>query len=355
MINLKQLKENITDEQIIEILKFLGANKYNDIGKSIIFPTICHNIDDSDASMKLYYYKSNKMFHCYTECDGSFDIIDLIMRNHKNNNKEINFYEALDIIFSFTGKIDYIYNGQKKYQSIGDYYKRKGTNYNLEPCNPHALDIFYFYPTIEWLNEGISVKTMKDFNILYSPKENKIVIPHYDKNGILVGIRGRSLDEEDAIRNGKYRPLRIESNYYAHPLSYNLYGLNISKENIAIYREAIVFEGEKSVLKFHDMSNYYNTSAAVCGSTINKIQVMELVNAGAKEIILAFDKEYDSSNSKDAEKYFNKLQGLANKYKNYCNFSFIYDMDSSLNIKDSPIDKGLLIFTKLYKKRIRVK
>jgi hypothetical protein len=38
---------------------------------------------------------------------------------------------------------------------------------------------------------------MDRYNILYSISQNKIIIPHYNIDGKLIGIRGRSLNPED--------------------------------------------------------------------------------------------------------------------------------------------------------------
>jgi hypothetical protein len=356
MIDIKQLKNNITDDQIIQILKYLGATKHIDTTNYIIFPTICHNGADSNASMKLYYYRESKLFRCYTECDDSFDIIDLIIKNRTVEKIPINFYEALNIIFQFTGNSFSfeISDDVNKYESIASYYYKKGDGLIIPPCNSNILEIFYFYPTQEWLNEKITVETMKKFNILYSVKENKIIIPHYNKDGILIGVRGRSLDPLDAELNGKYRPIRSENIIYSHSLSFNLYGLDQTKDNIRKTQQAIIFEGEKSVLKFDSLNKDFNNAVAVCGSSINKAQIMMLLEHGAKEIVIAFDKQYKTL-GEESEKYFNKLINLSNKYKNYSTFSFLYDMEDILDYKDSPIDQGLSNFQKLYAKRIRVK
>jgi hypothetical protein len=50
---------------------------------------------------------------------------------------------------------------------------------------------------------------MDKANITYYPGGNQIVIPHYDKNNRLVGLRGRSLSIDDIEKYGKYRPLYI--------------------------------------------------------------------------------------------------------------------------------------------------
>ena len=44
----------------------------------------------------------------------------------------------------------------------------------------------------EWIEDGISYEIMKVYNILYSISRNKIVIPHYDAENNLIGIRGRT-------------------------------------------------------------------------------------------------------------------------------------------------------------------
>ena len=67
------------------------------------------------------------------------------------------------------------------------------------------------------------------------------------------------------------------------------------------------------------------------------------------------DKEFDKFNSDRAKKYFYKLKNMCEKYKNYCNFSFIFDFNGLLEEKDSPIDKGKEIFEQLMKERVEVK
>lgn len=57
---------------------------------------------------------------------------------------------------------------------------------------------------------------MDKYNILYSISQEKIVIPHYDINNNLVGIRGRALNEWEIENVGKYMPIRIENKWYAH-------------------------------------------------------------------------------------------------------------------------------------------
>ena len=190
---------------------------------------------------------------------------------------------------------------------------------------------------------------MDKFNILFSKKDNKIIIPHYDVKNRLVGIRGRALDQWEVENIGKYTPIKIENTFYSHPLSMNLYGLNLTKSNIKRTGICYVFEGEKSVLHL-ESSNMVNMSVAVCGSIFSIFQLKLLLKYKPKEIVICFDKEEKAGE----DKYYNKLLNMCKKYTNYCNFSFIYDFNNLLDLKDSPIDKGEEIFKELLRKRIKV-
>lgn len=352
-INLQELRENLSSEHIINIMLSLGADRYEDKDDVIIFPTICHNPTGQEASMKLYYYKDSYMFHCYTECGENFDIFDLIKRVKEINHEEYNFYS---IIYSVADMVSYnIFseNTQERYISNIDTYKQN-EEIILKEYDKTVLEMFDFYRTVEWAREGISETAMKKFNISYYPYRNKIVIPHYDIDGRLIGIRGRTLEPEEEKLYGKYMPLRVENILYKHPLSFNLYGIYENKDDIKKYKRAIIFEGEKSLLKFNDLYDY-NVAVASCGSSLNYRQVELLVkNLEVNEIIIAYDKEFTKFASKEARDYYEKLSKICRKYINYCNFYFLFDFNNLLDIKDSPIDKGKEIFEELMKRKVKV-
>ena len=142
---------------------------------------------------------------------------------------------------------------------------------------------------------------MDKFNIRFSPSQNKIIIPHYDAAGRLVGIRGRALDEWEIENFGKYMPIQIEGKWYSHPLSLNLYGLNLNKENIKNTGIAYIGEAEKFVLQL-DSFSIPNCGVAVCGSKLNKYALDILMReCHPREIVICFDQEEEPKSSK----YFN--------------------------------------------------
>ena len=192
---------------------------------------------------------------------------------------------------------------------------------------------------------------MDRYDIRYSISQNKIIIPHRDVDGRLVGIRGRALNDWEVENVGKYMPIKLEQLWYKHPLSMNLYGLYENKEIIKKHKICYVFESEKSVLQFEDFG-VPHCAVAVCGSQFNKYQLNILLkHCAPNEIVICFDKE-----EKEGEtKYFDKLYALCKKYNQYCNFSFIYDRFGFLELKDSPSDRGEEVFKQLLAKRVRVR
>lgn len=234
---------------------------------------------------------------------------------------------------SYFGENEYNPNS---YHSIQDDYTIKKERRELPSYSNGIIDVFIKYYPIEWLNDGITQEAMDKFNIRFSPTQNKIIIPHYDSGGRLIGIRGRALNEWEIENVGKYLPIQIENKWYSHPLSLNLYGLNITKENIKQNGIAYLFESEKSILQLENF-NMLNCGAAVCGNKLNKYALDILIReCHPQEIVVCFDKEEEPG----SKKYFNHLYEICNKYKRYCNFSFIYDKENLLKMKDSPTDRG---------------
>lgn len=237
----------ITREQILSLLKDLGADSIIEQENQLILPTICHNPTETDKSHKLYYYFDSKLFSCYTECGQPFNLYELVRKVHAINDHEISFHEAFNFVLNYVGNSAFSIEPPQA-APIGNRYARKLSVEDLREYNKNALTIFRKMAPIEWLQEGISAKAMEKFDIRFSIPYLKIIIPHYDLKGRLVGIRGRALDEDEVQNYGKYMPVRIENTFYTHHLSRNLYGAYQNQEAIRRYQRAIVFEGEVSPL-----------------------------------------------------------------------------------------------------------
>lgn len=361
MIDAETILQKLTDENIIQIVTLLGADRYEDKGDYILFPTICHNLYSEEASMKLYYYKNNKVFMCYTGCGEGFNLYGLIERRFdlqgrhkvasKKDKKNDNDYTFFDVVSFVTNKTKLeITEGEGPiYKNLTKKFKKRQAP-ELEVYNENILKVFDKTYPIEWLREGITREAMDKFNILFSISRNKIIIPHYDIEGKLIGIRGRALDPDEAEKFGKYAPIKIENITYAHPLSLNLYGIKEAAEGIRKSHKVIIMEGEKSALLGYGYYGNDSNIVASCGNHINKNQLnLILKNFDVNEIIIAYDREH--TNHKELIDYCVKMRKLCKKYNQYCTFSYVFDKNNLLELKDAPIDRGKEIFEKLISER----
>lgn len=110
---------------------------------------------------------------------------------------------------------------------------------------------------------------------------------------------------------------------------------------------------EKSCLLYQSYFGIENDiSVACCGSSISAYQIQMLLDAGAEEIIIAFDRQFQEIGDTEFQHLKTNLMRLRAKYKNYAMISFIFDKHKITGYKDSPIDCGAQTFLKLFKERI---
>ena len=252
----KEIKESLSIENIFELLQeFGGEPEYTSFG--ILSSTICHN-PPGMGSRKLYYYSNSELLCCYSGCaDFTFDIFELTSKVAEIQwNKKFDLNDAVRWVANFFGLAgisesspiekqseDWKYLGAlEKIQDI----EIKTNEIILKEYDPTILERFNYNVLIEpWLREGVSQESMRQAQIGFYPGGDQITIPHFDENGRLVGLRGRTLCAEEGERFGKYRPLKVNQQLYNHPLGMNLYNLNNSKDKIGVMKKAIVFEGKR--------------------------------------------------------------------------------------------------------------
>ena len=374
---LENIKNNLTINQIYDFLADVGGEPQMR-GDIIISRTICHN-PPGQGSFKLYYYDNTKLFKCFTQCNDTFDIFELTLKIKRLAGEQI-VYWSKDAVqasrpWDLPDAVRYvaIYYGLEapeekffeKHTELQDWQflskleakklqKNRNQIVSLKVFDDSFLKNMIQPRIIPWEKEDITPEIMKIHNICYDPKNQGIVIPHYDINNNLIGVRERTLVKENEIY-GKYIPATINGKMYNHPLSFNLYNINISKNNIRNIKKAIVYEGEKSCLKHGSYFGIENDiSVAACGSNLINYQVDLLLSLGVQEIIIGFDRQYKELGDDDCRKWTKKLTEINNKYKSKVQISFLWDKEYLLGYKDSPIDQGPEIFMELFKNRIQI-
>lgn len=353
--SIKNLRMTITDKQLKEIMVRLGVDVVRENEREIIFPTRCHNIEG--GSPKLYYYKDEKIFKCYTRCPKQFDIFEMILKVHKLKDIQMTLPEAI----AFTGldntsrqnksiledfKNLTVWNSQSKLQNTENNENTFGI------LNKNLLFLYQFdrFGCSPWLAEGISEETMRKFYIGYNSYVNAITIPNLDHEGNLVGIRGRFMNPDSKY---KYMPIKHNGEFLSHPTGKFLYGFYENKKNIERLKVAVIFEGEKSVLKMEDFYPGNNFALATTGKKVTFDHLSALLTLGNIEVVLAYDRDYTTTD--EMTEKLKEYSQITNILKGYFNVSVIMDYEKRLGLNDSPADCGKEIFDELFKRRIRLR
>lgn len=360
-----EIKNLLNIEDIFNLLYEWGGDpEYTSFG--ILSATICHNAP-GEGSKKLYYYSNSTLFHCYTGCsDPSFDIFELVIKVFEiQHNKKVDLNEAVRYIAmrqGYSGRIEDALEeeGLEDWSILSNYNRIQNIeigekkNIVLKEYDDVILSRFnYKIKIAPWIKENISQKVIEKAKIGFYPGGDQITIPHFDANGRFIGVRGRALCQQECELYGKYRPLKVNQVLYNHPLGMNLYGLNWSKDAIRTIKKAIIFESEKSCLLYASYFGWENNiSVACCGSSVSAYQIQLLTDAGAEEIIIAFDRQFQEIGDNEFKKLKANLLKLHERYKNFVKITFIFDKNMITGYKASPIDEGKDKFLKLFKERI---
>lgn len=250
-----EIRDSLTTDNIYDLLQEWGGEpQYTNFG--IISATICHNMP-GEGSHKLYYYENSGLFKCYTGCDAYFDIFELVIKiQHIQHDRDFDLNDAVRWIavrFNLAGRVEDAPESDQleDWKKLANYERIQEVSYEtkditLKEYDSVILDRFNYNVKITpWLRENITQEVLDHARIGFYPGNDQITIPHYDENGRFIGLRGRTVVQEEGELYGKYRPLKVNNQLYNHPLGMNLYNYNNSKENIRKMGKAIIFEGKR--------------------------------------------------------------------------------------------------------------
>jgi len=350
----QEILNKITKEDIIKIMRGLGAD-YREINGQLIFQSICHN----STSYKLYYYGNETepdippSFHCYSSC-GQMSIFDLIMQVEGYSFiQAINFYsDELNLNRNLSPKRKKGYN-MKRFEVDDDEYlsqyeieERINSQQVMSTLPEYNSNILTIFPNIypeTWENEGISTDTMRKYEICMLTWQHKIVIPHRDINGRLIGIRVRVLLENEITYGGKYKPLFFENTLYSYPIQANLYGLYQNKKAIKRQKKIMLVESEKGVMRGDTLYGDDNFVVGLCGTSFSIAQRNLIVfELEVEEVFIALDKEHkdnmDEQEELKAKRHGDKIDKIVNMLSPFCIVHVLYDDDNIMEYKQCPLD-----------------
>ena len=360
-------------EVLFTFFQWMRANPYwgTSAGEPVIMITgKCHHSHSGTYSV---FCNTKGICHCFSLCGDSFRWYVYAARIW-----EVSVPEAKEKIKLW---LDHTFGTVQDFQQDEDY------EYVQMPFQPdHIKPLPYiggglvnkwykrFDQSIKTMSkliwhtqEHIKVSTMLNYGVAYYPERGTIILPHHNIKGEIVGMYERSfaplrkdIKKEHPEYNwqqlqdlpvAKYKPLYDPElkKSLSFKNSHNLYGLFRSKQKIKETGKAIVVEGGKSVMLLDQWG--YKNAVAPHTFGISEPHISMLIEAGAKEIILGFDKQYQSRDSYEWELYKQKNLRVAERVGNYVDISVISDPEDLLEYKDAPVDKGEEIFEYLLENR----
>ena len=329
-MNVATLNNELIDntDNIIKVLTKLGHERIQSRGKYITFANISG--DNPNACSILTETLSYQNF----SHGGGGNIYTLVM-----DDLGCGFPKALDTIAKWLGitktlqydihlPFNAFYKNVLREQLEPESGMRKYSEDRLPP-----LDSF----SKLFVDDHISVEAQKHFGVRYCHEDDCILIPVYNMNNELVGVKARNNSNDD-----------YNNRWYAwipYAKTHVVYGLNWNYKNIINKKTLIIVESEKAVMQAWDFGLY--CVVAIGGHSISETQARIIKSLMVENIIIAFDE----SICEDEIKYeASKLCVNNFTYKN--NVSYIYDKNHDylrLESKDSPMDNGKETWKNLYK------
>lgn len=355
-MDIKVLEKLITEEHVLKIMSTFGEEGIlSPDGKTIAFRTLCHGGD----KRKLIYYRESKNFFCFTDCNESYSIFTLVKKILKLDT----IYEASEYICSITNLNKQVFGFGHTKINVDDYNDtidelikpKQIEKPKINIYDEAILNTFYDLYHYSFYKDNISIETMKKFKLKFDILNNRVILPHYDENNNLVCVRCRNFDKKKLDDGKKYMPITIKNKTYTSPSSVYFYGMYLNKENIVKYKQVIIFEAEKSVMQMDTYYGNQSIAVSVSGSAISKWHIEQLISLGVEEVVIAFDKEYTKYGSQDEKIYSIKLKKkILDRLKPHFKVTVMYDTEDDLEEKDSPSDKGKIIFEKIFNKRMQI-
>lgn len=220
---------------------------------------------------------------------------------------------------------------------LKDMRKKRSKKVNLEDLHPNipipesTKDRYLMEPYYPWIKEGISWETQKEWEIGFCWESHRIITLIRNITGELIGVKGRAMDD-----NNPWKYLYVEE----MNKSIELFGLHKTLPYILEEKEIILFEGYKSVFKAWQMG--YKNVGSIEGDDISDAQIALIKSFGLDiKITICYDKDKSEESIKEQ----------ASKFRNRKVF-YTLDEDDLLSEKQSPVDRGLKVWNKLYKNKI---
>lgn len=298
----------------------------------------------------------------FSECQVSYNLITLLKKRFdllgepKTRFQVVKWIcEQLSIPFNFKSNVEKPKNEIYHWEnSLGKYLKQKNGEIELKTYDKSILNCFDKTYHQSWIDDNITIETMEKYGIRYYKRNDSIIIPCFDINGDLVGIRQRFLNPNNDC---KYLPLSLlDGTSFKFPVASTLYGINYNAQNIEHYKKVVLGEAEKFVQQCDTMFHCKNFALGMYGKSMTQQKAMQILKLGVEEVVICLDADYDKvcdengEFTKEFESFKKNVYRIGEYFRGHCDVSaiVIYD-DHPRNC--SPSDLGKERYLKLFNER----
>lgn len=278
--DLKQrLKEN--PEEIRDLLEFYNYCKIKIHPKEI---RCARNEEGGQNSIRIKLTDSLSSYDFVKGVEG--DIFSLIMSHKKLSFKDVlnDTKKVLGIKSITRKKVAPLFGGMfSKLSTIRE------TEHEIKTYSEDILNEYKNVWNARFLNDGISPRVQKMFNIGYDENTDRISVPWRTPHGELCGVMGRLNYKDD--EKPKWFPL------IAFSKTFVLYGFSENYEYIMSNDTIYIGESEKFVLQLATMG--YRNAVALGGSNITEEHIKLIMSTNPKRVVMCWDEGLDVQVIKD--------------------------------------------------------
>ena len=355
-IDVKKLKKSLSLAHHKQIMQALGIPSYSENSTQIIYYTGDKNVDPYKGSPKLYFYKDTSIYVGMT-AGRSYDIISLTQTRLALLKQPCSFLDACQFILDTTNinpdsisrikKDGHVYD----WSNLERFIRVRKYGNQLSEYNRNIIDTLPpLYPQA-WIDEGISEETMDKYQIRYYERCNQTVIPCFDDEARLVGVRVRNWDK-DRVEQAKYMPLvTLDGQCYKFNTNQVFYGINYNKPEIERTGKVIIVESEKAVMKLDTYMGRHNIALGMYGSNLGIQRRNQLLKMGVNTVSYVVDNDFIGQDDEFFEQWREKIRHFIKLWDGFCRVEIVWDNLGLLGPKENATDRTKEVWEQLWENR----
>lgn len=359
-VDVKKLKKALTLSHYDTILRELGIPIFSKSNTEWRCWSGEKNRNPMDGSPALVFFPDTKIFIGYTS-SRSYDCISLVQTRINLLGQTCSFLDACNWILEKTGldptKITKPLTNTHVYDwsELERFVRVRKYGNQLPEYNRNIIDTLpTLYPQA-WIDEGISEETMAKYQIRYYERCNQTVIPCFDSEARLIGVRVRNWDK-DRVEQAKYMPLiTLDGQCYKFNTNHVFYGINYNKPEIERIGKVIIVESEKAVMKLDTYMGRHNIALGMYGSNLGIQRRNQLIKMGVNTVSYVVDNDFIGQDDEFFEQWREKIQHFIKLWDGFCRIEIVWDNLGLLGPKENATDSTKEVWEQLWENREIIK